>query len=82
MPCTRMMSKTAGRLIDRRSIPAAGPDVHVYAQPDCALVVLFRDRLIELQQIFGHVAEALPYARRLANKNRCALIEHHGQEAT
>jgi hypothetical protein len=70
------------RWIDRRSIPEVGPDVHLYDLPGCIMVVLFRDRLIETQQIFGSHGEAAAYARRLANENRCALIEHHGRANT
>jgi len=64
------------RWIDHRALPRVGPDVHVYDFGQISQVILFRDRLIEAQDNFPSLSDARLYGRRLADRNRCALIEH------
>ena len=63
------------------AIPAIGLDVHLYNFGTAHLVAVFRDRLIECQNLFGTEMEARDYARRLADTFGCAMIEHVPSEA-
>jgi hypothetical protein len=65
------------RLIDRRAVPAHGPDVHVYDFRTLGFLIRLHHAEIVEQESFPTFIDALEAGRQLADQYGCALIQHH-----